>query len=165
MDWVELINSPFEVVKRRYLSISDDHERMKIKQFLGNLFDISLDDKEKCDFATKILKLNKFESSWCIKDLGEWWKIPQNPDEWLECPKCGNKPKIWIYDNGVHACCECHSFDQYERRFEIKIESVLSCLKRKAIQEYGGEEGLKEEWNKYCRGELTDLFRPNEIRW
>lgn len=166
MDWMELIHSPFEKIKMRYLTISDDYERMKIKQFLGNLFDTNLDDKEKCEFANKILKLNKRAAhSVFIRPSGDWWKQPEEPDRWFKCPKCGKTPEIWIFDNGCFAQCECTAFDHHESRFIIKIESIMSCVKRGALIEYGGEYGLMEEWNKYCRGELEELFVGGVERW
>jgi hypothetical protein len=41
----------------------------------------------------------------------------------------------------------------------------MSCVKRGALIEYGGEHGLMEEWNRYCRGELEKLFVGGTERW
>jgi len=71
-------------------------------------------------------------------------------DEWLDCPCCGLKPKIWEYDNGRKTMCGCGN-STYDF-FSVHAESVMSVHKRtngKRMSQYNIEE-LKENWNEYC---------------
>ena len=49
------------------------------------------------------------------------YKKPENPMEWLPCPRCGLRPLVWEFDNGRDA--EVSGF----------ITSWLSFGNRKAI--------------------------------
>jgi len=35
------------------------------------------------------------------------YKIPDKPDEWLDCTNCGLKPLVWEYNNGRSTGCGC----------------------------------------------------------
>lgn len=129
-------------------------ENLNVKEYLGKLINLDENDEEQCKFADKILRINKLP----VNDLFEFFNFYKNPEitnlsEWLPCPKCGHKPKIWIYNNGVNASCCCAS-SRYDR-FTIRIEDINSIVRRTGSpKDYKGEQGLMEEWNRYCRGEF-----------
>lgn len=33
------------------------------------------------------------------------YKKPENPMEWLPCPRCGLRPLAWEFDNGRFTAC------------------------------------------------------------
>lgn len=35
------------------------------------------------------------------------FKDIENPKDWLTCPRCGLKPKVWEFDNGRSTACNC----------------------------------------------------------
>ena len=89
---------------------------------------------------------------------------PENLKEWLPCPRCGLKPKIWIFDNGKHTACGCWN-NMYDR-FSISAESIGSFFKRTGGT-YGyvaGDRILKENWNAWCvSGEIK--FQTGNGQW
>lgn len=35
------------------------------------------------------------------------YEDPENPMEWLPCPRCGLRPLVWEFDNGRFTACGC----------------------------------------------------------
>ena len=86
---------------------------------------------------------------------GNWYKTLEdspyigNVEDWLECPKCKTKPRVWIFDNGEFADCECS--DTYD----------ASPAKGISIWEYHKEHNgdisnfnhlpLMESWNNHIK--------------
>lgn len=35
------------------------------------------------------------------------YEEPENPMEWLPCPRCGLRPLVWEFDNGRATACGC----------------------------------------------------------
>jgi len=71
---------------------------------------------------------------------------PDNFTEWLSCPVCGLKPKIWTYDNGRSTGCGCHNI-RYDH-FSIFAESIMSHVSRNkgSAAEYDSD-ALQKNWN------------------
>ena len=63
--------------------------------------------------------------------------------EWGKCPECGEKPRVWIFDNGCSAKCLCDRKYEPERVF---VESIVSAYKRDAGANYD-RDNLRKEWN------------------
>lgn len=86
----------------------------------------------------------------------DFYKVPEDIDEWKQCPKCGLKPKVWVYDNGRSTGCGCGR-SLYDH-FSVFAESIGSVVKRtggKRCSEYD-RNGLKNNWNTYCEtGEIV----------
>lgn len=79
----------------------------------------------------------------------------EDPDNWMECPKCKVKPVVWRYDNGLSTACLCG--DSKYSHFSIQAESIMSAYERGRATEHNGAEGLKNNWNQYCMGgEVVD---------
>ncbi len=89
------------------------------------------------------------------------------PDgDWLPCPNCGLKPKVWLFDNGRSTACGCWN-DTY-RHFSIHAESINSAYSRTKKTEEHSPEDLMNNWNHWCKtGEV--LFehagKRNDGRW
>lgn len=100
----------------------------------------------------------KFPSwSWieCIDD----YINPPNQQDYLPCPKCNLRPKVWTFDNGRYTACGCWN-NQYQH-WSICAESIGSIYKRsKMTAEYSSKD-LLNNWNHYClTGEII-FERPN----
>lgn len=93
------------------------------------------------------------------------YKKPENPLEWLPCPRCGLRPLVWEFDNGRATACGCGT-DCYSH-WSVQAESIMSVIKRsdngKSAEAYDIDE-LKNNWNHWVRtGEI--LFTPGNGRW
>lgn len=78
------------------------------------------------------------------------YKIPDNIDEWLECPNCGLKPLVWVFNNGSSTACGCGE-NEY-RHFSIWTESIMSHIKRNngSVLNYNSNK-LMINWNHWVR--------------
>ncbi len=95
-------------------------------------------------------KHSEYKYNYGIYCLIDDYKFPDNKDEWLNCPYCELKPKIWVYDNGLTTGCGCG--DNMYDHWYIGCESIMSVHKRtNKTKEYGGREELKENWNHWCK--------------
>lgn len=56
------------------------------------------------------------------------YKKPENPTEWLPCPRCGLRPLVWEFDNGRATACGCGT-DCYSH-WSVQAESIMSVIKR-----------------------------------
>ena len=90
---------------------------------------------------------------------------PENPMEWLPCPRCGLRPLVREFDNGRATACgrgtDCYS------HWSVRAESIMPVIKRsdngKSAEAYDIDE-LKNNWNHWVRtGEI--LFTPGNGRW
>lgn len=76
------------------------------------------------------------------------YKKPENPTEWLPCPRCGLRPLVWEFDNGRFTACGCGT-DCYSH-WSVRAESIMSVIKRsdngKSAEVYDIDE-LKNNWN------------------
>lgn len=93
------------------------------------------------------------------------YKKPENPMEWLPCPRCGLRPLVWEFDNGRATACGCGT-DCYSH-WSVQAESIMSVIKRsdngKSAEAYDIDE-LKNNWNHWVRtGEI--LFTSGNGRW
>lgn len=93
------------------------------------------------------------------------YKKPENPMEWLPCPRCGLRPLVWEFDNGRATACGCGT-DCYSH-WSVQAENIMSVIKRsdngKSAEAYDIDE-LKNNWNHWVRtGEI--LFTPGNGRW
>ena len=100
----------------------------------------------------------------CIDD----YKDLEFPEQWECCPKCGLKPKTWIFDNGLSTACGCWE-SKYDH-FSIYAESIMSVHKRtegKKMTDYDRDE-LRRNWNHWCKtGEVLfeHASKRNDGRW
>ena len=59
------------------------------------------------------------------------YEEPENPMEWLPCPRCGLRPLVWEFDNGrVTAWCCCHG--------GCNLCADISKYNIKGLKIYGG---------------------------
>lgn len=94
------------------------------------------------------------------------YKDPENLQDWLNCPCCKLKPKVWLFDNGRSTACGCWK-SKYDY-FSINAESIGSVLHRTgSLVEYDPN-GLQKNWNHWCEtGEVLFQHASNrfEGRW
>lgn len=86
------------------------------------------------------------------------YKIPNDVEEWLECPNCNLKPLTWEFNNGSSTACGCGE-NEY-RHFSIHTESIMSYVTRNngSALNYPNN-GLKDNWNHWCEtGEVRESF-------
>lgn len=95
----------------------------------------------------KIFKLR------CTYDLIHSFIFPNDTNDWLECPICHAKPKVWIFDNGRTASCKCHN-TTYDH-FSIHAQSIMSHYKNDGNTANYNPHELKENWNHWVKtGEI-----------
>lgn len=76
----------------------------------------------------------------------EDYEEPANIDNWLDCPKCGQKPWVWIFDNGSHAKCCCnHKYDSSV----VSSESIGDVYRRTGSTIEYSRDNLMKAWNEY----------------
>ena len=95
------------------------------------------------------------------------YKIPDKPDEWLDCANCGLKPLVWEYNNGRSTGCGCGK-NEYNH-FSIVSESIMSHVTRHggSALEYNSHK-LKENWNHWVKtGEQLETHKGlrEQERW
>jgi len=91
----------------------------------------------------KDINFNISESKYkCTSD----YKIPHNPKDWLNCPNCGLKPLVWVFDNGKSTACGCGK-NEYDH-FSIRSESIGSHAKRNSGSTLHYDlDKLRKNWN------------------
>lgn len=52
------------------------------------------------------------------------YEEPENPMEWLPCPRCGLRSLVWEFDNGRATACGCGT-DCYSH-WSVQAESIMS---------------------------------------
>jgi hypothetical protein len=69
--------------------------------------------------------------------------------DWHKCPKCCQRPRIWVFDNGRYAKCLCGT--PYGPA-QAKAESICDHLRANngSALSYDGA-ALMKAWNKRCK--------------
>lgn len=76
----------------------------------------------------------------------EDYEEPLNIDNWLNCPKCNQKPWVWIFDNGSYAKCCCrHKYDGAN----VSSESIGDVYRRTGSTIEYSRDNLMKAWNEY----------------
>lgn len=95
-------------------------------------------------------------------DLTDDYIFPEDVEEWLPCPHCLLRPKVWVFDNGRSTGCGCGN-NKYDH-FSIRAESVVSVYTRDGSTRKYRINDLKKNWNYWVKtGKL--LFIPTSFRW
>lgn len=78
------------------------------------------------------------------------YKIPSNPQNWLECPNCHLIPLIWTFNNGSSTACGCGENEYLN--FSIWSESIMSHVTRNngSALNYNSNK-LMINWNHWVR--------------
>ena len=95
------------------------------------------------------------------------YKIPDDLDDWLNCPNCLLKPITWRFDNGCSTACGCGE-NEY-RHFSIHTESIMSYVTRNSGSSLNyNNDKLRSNWNHWVEtGEVLESFEDlrNLGRW
>jgi len=95
--------------------------------------------------------INQFPPS-SINSSPYFYKTPDDIYEWLACPKCSMKPRVWSFDNGRYTSCGCRN-NSYDG-FTIEAKSIGQVVSESGGSAIGYDpHELRENWNEYCRGE------------
>ena len=93
--------------------------------------------------------------AWSFYDCIDAYKEPKNVDDWLACPKCKLKPRVWSYDNGEETACGCHE-NKYNHFSVSADETITQVLRRTGgFTEYD-DDAHRRKWNKYCEDHKND---------
>lgn len=90
---------------------------------------------------------NKYQSMG-VHNCIDAYKEPDDSESWTSCPKCGLKPKIWVFDNGRFTACGCWE-SKYDG-FRVEAESIMTAHLRDGNTKNYNSNALKENWNNYC---------------
>jgi hypothetical protein len=96
----------------------------------------------------------------------EIYDFPENITDWLICPKCKLKPKIWEFDNGRMTACGCGE-NNYSH-FSVHAESIMSIHVNKngEVGTFYNCDELKNNWNHWAQtGEILFEKPRNDGRW
>ena len=75
------------------------------------------------------------------------YEFPDDKSEWRNCPKCGLKPKVWVWDNGRKTACGCWE-SKYDA-FEIRAKSIGDHLREHGDLCNYDNDKLKKNWNEW----------------
>ena len=84
------------------------------------------------------------EIRWEWATIDAYVPVPDNED-WKECPKCLKRPRVWIFDNGRYAKCQCG--EKYDGA-RVSAEAIGQYVSRNngSIVGYNDDE-LRLNWN------------------
>lgn len=69
--------------------------------------------------------------------------------KWLKCPRCGLKPRVWLFNNGETTACGCGN-NEYDH-FSVKVESIMSHITRNnGCALHYDSYAIRSAWNLYC---------------
>jgi len=75
------------------------------------------------------------------------YKPIKDGTEWMACPKCNRKPRVWIFDNGNYAKCQCSK--KYDSSNLVSYQSIGDYYRKfKTTAEYDND-GLMKAWNSH----------------
>lgn len=90
----------------------------------------------------------------CVSEKAKWeaatieaYKPIKDDEGWLECPKCRRKPRVWIFDNGNYAKCQCSK--KYDPA--IEYQSIGDYFRQFKTCEGYSNVGLKNVWNEHVK--------------
>jgi hypothetical protein len=77
----------------------------------------------------------------------DFYKTPSEWHRWQKCPVCKSRPKIWTFDNGRFASCQCGN-NTYDR-LNVRAESIMSHVRRTNSLIGYRQDALRKAWNRY----------------
>ena len=82
------------------------------------------------------------------------YAFPDDGKEWLDCPRCKLKPKVWVFNNGRSTACGCGE-NKYQH-FRVEAEDIISHHRANngSVANYDQDE-LRRNWNNYCKEKIT----------
>lgn len=91
------------------------------------------------------------KENWRWEFMGfDFYEIPENQDEWLPCPECGEKPRVWVFDHSRSAHCVC-GVDRYHHKHTVKATPIAYYIETTGgFTGYDSDE-LRKNWNNYVK--------------
>lgn len=148
------------VMKKSLMQDSYQFQKLQSEENVNELVERAIRNvREQFDYFTSNLMYGKYPVEKYLdyndSSISSCYTEVKNPNDWLECPHCGLKPLVWIYNNGATARCGCNK--------GIHAESIYSVYDRTGKTFYDNSNSgstrdeLQYNWNHYCEtGE--DLF-------
>lgn len=98
-----------------------------------------------------------------LSTLGDNWKTIKEhklrASHFDDCSKCGCKPMLWLYDNGMMAVCECIPVDNC-----VRSESIYSHMKRTgSTVNWVATDGLINNWNSFASCGIIVSFKKSDM--
>ena len=82
--------------------------------------------------------------------------IEPKPEEYNNCPRCGLKPRLWVFDNGKSAGCGCQP--KYSGQYPEAIDINSYYRKFGTLKGYDiNKEDLLKSWNYYTE-RVSDML-------
>lgn len=149
------------VMKKSFMKDSYHFQKLQSEENVNELVERAVRKvREQFDYFTSNLMYGKYPVEKYLdyndSSISSCYNEVKNPNDWLECPNCGLKPLVWIYNNGATARCGCKKC--------IHAESISSVYDRTGKTLYNNSNSsstrdeLQYNWNHFCEtGE--DLFQ------
>lgn len=106
------------------------------------------------------LNEEQLELAWSYK-AGNWYEKVNVDHEWIDCTRCGVKPRLWVFNNGSWAKCLC--YDMYDAP-PVRTESVLSVYTRTGLTAEYEPDNLRLTWNLFAK-DSVDRNKLESGRW
>jgi hypothetical protein len=85
------------------------------------------------------------EYLWKYHTIDAYKPVPDNED-WRSCPKCGVRPRAWVFNNGRTAKCLCSG--KYDPA-PARAESIHSHVNRTGSAAGYNFDALRIAWNQH----------------
>jgi len=86
---------------------------------------------------------------WMHATIDSYKPIGETDKEWLACPLCGVRPRVWLFNNGEHAKCCCG--DIYDGA-EARCDGALETFHKTGRHDQHDFDALRRAWNEHVRG-------------
>lgn len=87
---------------------------------------------------------------WEFATMDSYKPIGETDLEWLACPTCGVRPRVWLFDNGEFAKCCCG--DRYSEG--LRVDGALETYRKTGKHDVHDFDGLRKAWNAHVE-EMT----------
>ena len=115
------------VMKKSLMQDSYQFQKLQSEENVNELVERAIRNvREQFDYFTSNLMYGKYPVEKYLdyndSSISSCYTEVKNPNDWLECPHCGLKPLVWIYNNGATARCGCEK--------GIHAEAIYSVYER-----------------------------------
>lgn len=87
------------------------------------------------------------ELRWEYSTISDYVPV-KDTENWFECPECHVKPRVWRFDNGCFAKCQCSY--KYEDIGKVSYTSIGEYYRSYKSHVGYDHDGLRKNWNMHC---------------
>ena len=96
--------------------------------------------------------IEKLRWEWATIDA---YKPPKDEQNWKACPKCQRKPRVWEFDNGSYARCQCK--EKYTGA-DVSVQSICDYGRQNNWNFTNYDiDGLRKAWNSHVEKSENNL--------